>query len=93
VVIILITLEGGEDTPARALAAAMGRVKNRMLGGLLRKSDTVARYAHNQFLVMLSMEKPQSARMIMERIRRQCTDDMADGISLEVSFTGMEPAG
>lgn len=92
VVIVLLTLEAGDDVPARRLAAAMAKTRDRMLGGLLRKSDIVARYSQNQYIVMLSVDKPQSAELVVRRLREGCEADPAlQGLRAVFTSAGMEP--
>lgn len=45
-------------------------MKSLILGGMLRKSDTVARYSRGQFIIMLSVDKVTNVRQVMERIKQ-----------------------
>lgn len=74
IIIVLLTLQSKDEVPpsAKVLSAAMNQIKSLILGGLLRKSDTVARYSKSQYIVMLSIEKAGGAESVMNRIRKQC---------------------
>ncbi|MDL2219034.1 hypothetical protein LJC04_01670 [Ruminococcaceae bacterium OttesenSCG-928-O06] len=94
VVILLLTLLGkdGDIPPAKQLSSSMNQLKTLMLGGLLRKSDTVARYSKSQYIVMLTIDKAGNAEQVTERIRRRCEGFLdANGIDLVFATTELEP--
>lgn len=94
VMIVLLTLADreGEHTPAKIMSAAMNQVKNLILGGLLRKSDTVARYSKSQYIIMLSIDKAASAQLIINRIKSRCEGFLAPmGIEMVFANTEMDP--
>lgn len=75
VIVMLLTLcelENIEDL-AKTLNEAMGWVKHALISDLLRKSDTVARYSNNQYVIMLSVDSLQGAERASERILESCT--------------------
>lgn len=97
VAIILMTLRGkpgGMYPTARVTGQAMNQMKSLILGGMLRKSDTVARYSRGQFIIMLSVDKVTNVRQVMERIK-QSSASFLDPLDMEVVFanTELEPVG
>lgn len=95
--IILMTLKGrkgGLYPTARAMSQGMNQMKMLILSGLLRKSDTVARYSRSQVIIMLSVDKPGSAQQVMERIKNSGRPHL-DPLNLEIAFasTELEPGG
>lgn len=71
--VLLITLNGKEGQPipaAHTISKAMGQVKALLLSGILRKSDTVARYSRSQFIVMLNVEKVGATQKVVKRIQQ-----------------------
>ena len=91
VVIVLLTLvdKDGGAIPAKNLSGAMNQIKNMILGGLLRKSDTVARYSKSQYIIMLSIDKAQNADMVVQRIQKACEPFLAPG-NMEIVFAKTE---
>lgn len=95
VVVVLLTLSSkGEEgaIPAKLLSAAMNHIKTLILGGLLRKSDTVARYSKSQYIIMLTIEKAGSAEQVVQRIQSRITPFLeADGIEAVFATTELDP--
>lgn len=96
VVIVLLTLQaGGGATPsAKQLSVAMNHVKTMLLGGLLRKSDVVARYAKSQYIIMLSVEKSENVEQVVQRVFRKCSP-LLEPLGIEPVFAtaALDPAG
>ena len=93
VVLLLLTIDDGSGAKpsTRLLSSAMNQVKNAILGGLLRKSDTFTRYSLNQYLIMLTTDKPTGAATVEERIKARCQPMLAPaGLGLVLSTTQME---
>ncbi len=93
VVIVLLTLQkkNGALPPPKPLSSAMSQIKTLILGGLLRKSDTVARYSKSQYIIMLSVDKAGGAEMVIDRVRKRCRPFLAPGgIELVFATTEME---
>lgn len=92
VAIILMTLRGkpgGLYPTAKVMTQAMSHLKGLMLGGLLRKSDTVARYSRSQFIIMLSVDTVGNARHVMERIKKG-SQDFLYSLDMEIAFVNTE---
>ncbi len=81
VVIVLLTLQQKDGTlpPPKTLSNAMGQLKTLILNGLLRKSDTVARYSKSQYIIMLSVDKAGGAELVIDRVRKRCQPLLAPG--------------
>ena len=94
VVILLVTLQTDEGRmpSSKILSAAMNQIKNVVLNGLLRRSDTVARYSRSQYIIMLSIEQTSGVESVTQRIRRRCNPFLAPN-QLKVLFatTEMDP--
>lgn len=96
ILIVLLTLQQTDGTPppAKSLSAAMGHVKTLIIGGLLRKSDTVARYSKSQYIIMLSTEHANGADAVMNRIRRRCDAFLQPKeIKMVFATTELDPLG
>lgn len=94
IIIVLLTLqcEEGNCPPAKVMSAAMNQIKTMILGGLLRKSDTVARYSKSQYIIMLSIEHVGGAEAVMNRIRKKCEPFLApNGIKVIFATTEIDP--
>lgn len=94
IVIILLTLQGEEGRlpAAKTLSAAMSQIKALILGGLLRKSDTLARYSKSQFIIMLSIEQTGGTDAVLNRLRQKCEPFLAPhGIKLVLATTELDP--
>ncbi len=91
IIIVLLTLQGEEavQPSAKVLSAAMNQIKSLILGGLLRKSDTVARYSKSQYIIMLSIEQAGGAEAVMNRIRKNC-DPFLIPNGLKINFATAE---
>lgn len=93
VVIVLLSLvqPGTDDeTPAKALSSAMSYIKSQVMGGLLRKSDTFARYSKSQYIIMLSVDKAASAQLVTDRISQKCAPFLEDQLGLSIEFAAEE---
>ncbi len=96
VVIVLLTLRGkdGASLPSKALSTAMNQVKSLILGGVLRKSDTVARYSKSQYIIMLTVEKTGSAEMVTQRIEKKCEALLeANNMAIVFATTDLDHVG
>lgn len=94
IIIVLLTLQGEEAVhpSAKVLSAAMNQIKSLILGGLLRKSDTVARYSKSQYIIMLSIEQAGGAEAVMNRIRKQCDPFLApNGLKIIFATAEIDP--
>ena len=94
VIIVLLSLQSanGEAADGGTISAAMGQIKAAVLTGILRRSDTVARYSKSQYLVMLSVDKPGGAESVMERIEAQCEPYLQPmGLKSVFAKTEIEP--
>lgn len=91
VVVLLLTLrgKGGGELPAKTLSVGMSQIKALISKGLLRKSDTVARYSQNQYLVMLSIDKSGSAQQVIDRLQQQGAP-ILDSYGIEMVFATAE---
>ena len=92
VIIVLLSLKSKQEDlqiPAGTLSTAMNQIKNAVLGGLLRRSDTVARYSKSQFIVMLSVEKMRGAETVMDRIAARY-EPYLDPLGLKMVFANTE---
>lgn len=72
--VLLLTLEApeGEAPSPRTVSTLMNQVRTLALGTLLRRSDTVARFSQNQYIIMLSVESREGAEIVMGRIQKEC---------------------
>lgn len=88
-VVVLLSLRGEEGgTPEAAAAAAAMKQLRGVLAGLLRRSDTACRYSHHQYLLLLSVDKPRSADIVVERIAERSRAALqADGLQLLATKT------
>ncbi len=95
IIIVLLSIKSereGEQVAAGVISTAMNQAKNAVLTGLLRRSDTVARYSKSQFIIMLSVEKPQGAEIVMERICVRCEPYLQPlGLKIVFAKTELEP--
>ncbi len=91
VMIVLLTIKqcGQGIAPTKLISSAMAQVKALILGGLLRKTDVVSRYSKSQYIIMLSVEKLDSAETIKERIQKKCATFLEPS-NLEVVFATTE---
>lgn len=73
ILILLLSLqtEDGGQPPTAELSAAMQHIKDAILAGLLRRSDTIARYSNSQYIIMLSAEHASGADTVMGRLRKK----------------------
>jgi hypothetical protein len=96
VVVVLLSLapleDAGKAPSAKALSGAMGRVRSIVMGGLLRKSDIVARYSTSQYIIMLAIERAATAGGVVERIRR-AADPVLEPSGLKAVFATTGPGG
>ncbi|MDL2254505.1 bacterial transcriptional activator domain-containing protein [Ruminococcaceae bacterium OttesenSCG-928-I18] len=94
VIIVLLSLqsENGEQPTSKTFSTAMSQIKSAVLGGLLRRSDTVARYSKSQYIIMLSIEKPSGAQTVMDRIAVRCEPYLQPlGLKIVFAKTELEP--
>lgn len=94
IIIVLLTLQkiGGGQPPAKYLSAAMNQIKSLILRGLLRRSDTVARYSKSQFIIMLSIDQTGGTKAVIDRIHKRCDPFLApNDIKIVFATTELEP--
>ncbi len=95
VIILLLSLKSekeGEQLSSNTFSVAMNQIKNAVLGGLLRRSDTVARYSKSQYIIMLSVDQPSGAETVMERIGVRCEPYLQPlGLTTVFAKTELEP--
>lgn len=92
VAVLLLSLEpapGEEAPPPRVVSMAMNQIRTLALGSLLRRSDTVARFAQNQYVIMLSVESREGADTAVERIQKECAPLLAR-TDLQLRFAPVE---
>lgn len=71
ILLLSVQMEDGSQPPAQELSGGMNHIKNAILGGLLRRSDTMARYSNSQYIIMLSSEHTSGADTVMARLRKK----------------------
>lgn len=92
VVLLSLVPEGEEMPPPRTVSTLMNQIRALALSGLLRRSDTVARFSRSQYIIMLSVESREGADIAEERIRRECESLLAQaGMKLRFSPVEVEP--
>lgn len=91
IIILLLSIQdlAGGVAEDETLAAGMRVVRDGLLTGLLRKSDTVARYSKSQYIVMLNSEQVNGADPVIWRIRQHCTSKL-EPLGLKVVFATAE---
>lgn len=100
VAVLLLSLqpvENGADAEAfapspRTVSALMNKIRALTLAGLLRRSDTMARFSRNQYIIMLSVDSREGADIVMERLREECAPLLAQsGMTLRFAPVDVEP--
>ena len=85
----LSPLEGQKVQPEQ-VAAAMQVVRDEVLMAELRRSDTVAKYSTNQFVIMLSVAKEENALGAKARIVAHAAQ-VLDKFGLQAEFSTATP--
>ncbi len=97
VAVLLLTLqpvaEEADSLTPRAVSTRMQQLRTVVLPGLLRRSDTVARFAQNQYLIMLSVDSREGAELVLDRLCERCAA-LLDGSGMQARFdmVDTEPA-
>lgn len=96
IIILLVSLQtqSGDYPPAKLLSAAMSQVRKLILGGLLRQTDTMARYSRSQYIIMLSTTQPIDSNTVIDRLHKKCRPLLAaHGMKMVFAKTELSPDG
>lgn len=86
ILLVSLTENLSHNADAKILSLAMKTMKDNVLDQVLRKSDTVARYSKNQYIIMLSMDTPVNAQRVIERIKERA-DSLLDPYDMTSLFS------
>lgn len=76
----------------RSISTLMNKIRALTLSGLLRRSDTIARFSKSQYIIMLSVDSKEGAETVMDRMREECAPLLAQsGMVLRFTTVDVEP--
>lgn len=95
VVVLLASLvpTDPKDIPdVKTISMLMNQIKNIVLNDLMRRSDTVARFSQNQYIMMLSVESQDGADTVIERIDKKCEPLLKrNGVKIRFEMAEIDP--
>lgn len=90
----LIPADGEEAANSKTVSSLMSQVKLNVLNGVLRRSDTVARFSQNQHIIMLSVDSKEGAKTVLQRITVRCEPILEMcGMKARAVMAEIEPPG